>query len=127
MNSLFDELRKKIEKEAGQTGISAWELAQLPAVQRRVIRLILREVQMAEPDLRRALDNLPREQRLESTEVDETLAGLLEKAWLIRMGQGRLTTYRVNLRRKRGSRLGASIWQRLEQHLDGVSPSPDHG
>lgn len=123
MSSLFDDLRRKIEEDAGKAGISAWELAQLPAAQRRVIRLILREVQMAYPELRRAIARLPREQRIETQELDQTLARLIEKAWLIRMGQGQLITYRVNLRQKAGSRLGASIWQRLDQHLSGATPA----
>lgn len=125
MSSLFDELRRKIEKDAGKAGISAWDLAQLTAAQRRVIRLILRDVQMAYPDLRRAIAGLPPEQRIATQELEETLNGLVEKAWLIRMGQGQLITYRVNLRRKAGSRLGANIWQRLDRHLGGAEPAPN--
>jgi len=119
MSSLFEELRRKLESDAGKTGISAWDLAQLPSAQRQIIRLILREVQMAYPELTRAIASLPGERRFGQSELDEALARLIKQAWLIRLGQGPLITYRVNLRRKAGSRLGASIWERLDQHIGG--------
>lgn len=124
MNSLFDELRRKIESDSGQAGISAWELAQLPSPQRRIIRLILREVQMAYPQLRHAVANLPLEQRLEVAELDEALDRLLNQSWLIRMGQDQQISYRVNLRRKAGSRLAASLWEQLGRRIGGAPPPP---
>ena len=123
MSGLFEELRRKLESDAGKRGISAWDLAQLPAGQRRVIRLILREVQMAYPELCRATAALPAEQRLEQGELDEVLTRLQEKAWLIRLGQEEVTTYRVNLRRKSGSRLASSIWERLDRQIDARKPA----
>jgi hypothetical protein len=126
MNGLFEELRRKLESDAGKRGISAWELAQLPAGQRRVIRLILREVQMPYPELCRVTAALPAGQRLEQADLDEVLTRLQEKAWLIRLGQGQLTTYRVNLRRKSGSRLANSIWERLDRQIGAQTPrQPD--
>lgn len=118
MSGLFEELRRKLESDAGKPGISAWDLAQLPARQRRVIRLILREVQMPYPELCRATAELPADQRLDQAELDEALTHLLEQAWLIRLGQDVLTTYRVNLRRKSSSRLASSIWERLDREIN---------
>jgi hypothetical protein len=126
MSSLFEELRRKLELESGSTGITAWDLAELPAAQRQIIRLILRDVQMAYPDLRRAIAALPADKRPGLSELDEALARLIEEKWLIRMGQDQLITYRVNLRHKGGSRLGATIWDRLEQR-SGDAPAPTTG
>lgn len=121
MSGLFDDLRRRLEEDGGPSGISAWELTTLPEAQRRLVRLILREIQMPYGDLCHAAAALPPSQRLEASEVDEALAALLAQSWLIRLGQGKRATYRVNLRRKSGSRLGTSIWERLERQI-GASP-----
>lgn len=121
MSSLFDDLRNKLEKEGGTSGISAWDMAQLPDAQRRVIRLILREVQMPYVDLCRAGASLPHKQRLDPAQIDEALAELVAQDWLIRLGQENQVTFRVNLRRKTGSRLGASLWEQLERQIGAAS------
>lgn len=119
MTNLFDELRKKIEQDAGKKGISAWELTQLPAHHRRIIRHILREVQIPYHELRHAMSALPATLRLEPHELDEALNRLTDEAWIIRMGQGQRTTFRVNLRHKRGSGLSSSMWEHLNRRLHG--------
>lgn len=121
MSSLFDDLRKKLEKEGATSGISAWDLAQLSSSQRRIIRLILREVQMPYAELCQAATSLPSQQRLDRAQIDEALAELVAQAWLIRLGQGDRSSFRVNLRRKTGSRLGASMWEQLERQIDAAS------
>lgn len=118
MSGLFDDLRRRLEEDGGPSGISAWELTTLPEAQRRLVRLILREVQMPYGDLCHAAAALPPSQRLRASEVDEALAALVAQSWLVRLGQDERATYRVNLRRKRGSRLGTSIWERLERQID---------
>lgn len=121
MSSLFDDLRNKLEKESGVSGISAWDLAQLPDAQRRIIRLILREVQMPYVDLCHAAASLPHQQRLDTAQIDEALAELVAQDWLIRLGQENQKTFRVNLRRKAGSRVGASLWEQLERQIGAAS------
>lgn len=121
MSSLFDDLRNKLEKESGASGISAWDLAQLPHAQRRIIRLILREVQMPYADLCHAAASLPPPQRLDPAQIDKALAELVAQDWLIRLGQENQKTFRVNLRRKAASRVGASIWEQLERQIGAAS------
>jgi hypothetical protein len=118
MSGLFENLSKKLEGIEAEQGISAWDLAQLPAAQRRIIRLILRDVQLPYRALCRAAAALPGEERLNRAEVDRILEDLLQEAWLVRLGQGERVTYRVNLRRKRGSKLDSSIWERLGRRLE---------
>ena len=117
MSSLFDDLRKRLEQESSTSGISAWDLAHLPNAQRRVIRLILRDVQLSYAELCRVVASLPVQERLEPAEIDEALAALVAQSWLIRLDQDNRPTFRVNLRRKAGSRLGASIWEQLERQI----------
>ncbi|MDX1664394.1 MAG: hypothetical protein R3272_11405, partial [Candidatus Promineifilaceae bacterium] len=51
--------------------------------------------------------------RMSVEELDEALGELHSQGWLLRLGRGEQITYKVNLRRKRGSSLAGSLWDKL--------------
>lgn len=115
--SVFDRLQKQLEIARREQGISALEIAELPPRLRRVMRLMLREVVMKHSELSAAVAALPPEQRLSQPELEDALKTLVEQNWLLRYGQGELTSYRVNLRRKAGSQLSQDIWSALQNRI----------
>jgi hypothetical protein len=50
---------------------------------------------------------------------------LTQNSWLIRQGEAATVRYKVNLRRKRGSTLGGSIWSTLSSRLADDDKSSD--
>ncbi len=115
--SIFDRLQKNLEIQKSEEGISALDLAQLPQNLRRVMRLMLREIEMTRTAIVEAIDNMPEDQHLSNTELDEALKTLSQQGWLICRGEGERLNYAVNLRRKRGSTLEAGIFQALENKI----------
>lgn len=117
MTGIFDRLQKQIDDKRSAGGITILDLADLPPALRKIMRLMLRQLQMNYPQLREAMENLPEDERLTSTDLDEALQKLTEGAWLIQIGEGECAIYKVNLRRKAGSQLNDSIWQNLDAKL----------
>ncbi len=117
MSGLFDQLKKQVEKARENQGVGPADLLTLPVAQRRVMRILLREIQLSYPDIVTAVSHLPPPQQLTIAELDDALIQLTEAGWLIRMGQAELITYRVDLRRKPGSKVSTNMWGTLEERL----------
>lgn len=115
--SIFDRLQKKLEVEKREEGISAIEIAELPPNLRKIMRMMLREVEMTYTALCQAIDSMPKEDRLNRDDLDHALETLSQQGWLIRRGEGEGINYAVNLRRKTGSSLKSSIWGNLDSKL----------
>jgi hypothetical protein len=117
MPGVFDRLNKEIENKQQEGGITPLDLAELPPALRRIMRLMLRELQLNYPRLCEIMDGMPEKDRLPRNELNEALATLTEQYWLIRLGEGEKAIYKVNLRRKSGSTLAAGIWSSLDSKL----------
>lgn len=117
MPGVFDRLNKEIENKQQEGGITPLDLAELPPALRRIMRLMLRELQLNYPRLCEIMDGMPEKDRLPRNELNEALATLTEQYWLIRLGEGKKAIYKVNLRRKSGSTLAAGIWSSLDSKL----------
>lgn len=117
MSGLFDRLQQEVDKARANRGMGPADLLTLPLPQRRVMRLLLREVQMSYPEIITAVSHLPPAQYLTIAELDDSLTQLTQNGWLIRMGQDELITYRVDLRRKPGSKIASGMWNTLEKRL----------
>jgi hypothetical protein len=117
MPGVFDRLNKEIENKQQEGGITPLDLAELPPALRRIMRLMLRELQLNYPRLCEIMDGMPEKDRLSRNELNEALATLTEQFWLIRLGEGEKAIYKVNLRRKSGSTLAAGIWSSLDSKL----------
>jgi hypothetical protein len=117
MAGVFDRLQKQLEDKGKEGGITVLDLADLSPALRKVMRLMLRQLQMKFAQLREAIDQLPEDEQLTHAQLDEALKTLVEQSWLIQIGTGERAIYKVNLRRKRGSNLPETIWQNLDSKL----------
>ena len=125
MPGLFDRLDKEIKDRQKDGGVSPLDLAALPPALRRIMRVMLRELSASYPRLCEVVDSMPEADRLSRPELDSVLSDLTEQFWLIRIGEKEKAIYKVNLRRKEGSKLAAGIWSALDDKLKGRSPGSD--
>jgi hypothetical protein len=117
MGGLFDQLQNQLQNREKEGGISALDLASLPPSLRRIMRTMLREVELTHPEIVDAMNSVPEADRLSESELDEALASLTQQGWLIKLGVDALVTYKVNLRRKAGSGLTSGIWSALDSRM----------
>ncbi len=117
MAGIFDRLQQQIDDKRKEGGITALDLADLSPALRKIMRLMLRQLQMNYPQLCEAMENLPESERLSRADLDQSLETLSRQAWLIRLGEGPKAIYKVNLRAKSGSTLASGIWASLDEKL----------
>ncbi len=117
MPGVFDRLNKEIENKQKEGGITALDLADLSPTLRKIMKIMLRELQMTHPRLGEVIDAMPEDQRISRTQLDEALSALTDQFWLIRIGEKEKAIYKVNLKRKTGSTLAAGIWSSLDEKL----------
>ena len=117
MPGIFDRLQKEIENKQSEGGITALDLADLPPTLRKIMRLMLRELELSYPRMTDTIASLPDAERIPSNDLDEALDTLTRQGWLIRIGEGIKAIYKVNLRRKSGSTLASGIWGTLDEKL----------
>jgi hypothetical protein len=117
MPGVFDRLDKDIKSKQQEGGITALDLVDLPPALRKIMRLMLRELQMSYPRLLEAMDAMPEKERLTPDDLDSALSTLTQQFWLTHIGDGEKAIYKVNLRRKAGSTLAAGIWSNLDDKL----------
>ncbi|HUI88288.1 MAG TPA: hypothetical protein VLX61_06140 [Anaerolineales bacterium] len=117
MPGVFDRLQKQIEDKQSEGGITALDLADLPPALRKIMRLMLRELQLGYSEITSAVASFPESERLAHSDLDEALDTLTRQAWLLRIGEGERAIYKVNLRRKSGSTLASGVWNTLDAKL----------
>jgi hypothetical protein len=117
MPGVFDRLQHEIESKQQDGGITALDLVDLSPPLRKIMRLMLRELQMNYPRLCEAMDGMAETERLSRAELDNALDTLTRQFWLIRLGETERAIYKVNLRRKSGSTLASGIWSTLDAKL----------
>jgi len=119
---VFDRLQRQLDDKSQEGGISPIDIAALPPALRRIMRLMLRELEMNRAGLLEAIQAMDEAERLSEQELDDALAELSKQQWLIRFGEGERASYKVNLRRKAGSTLSSSIWASLEDKIESKPP-----
>lgn len=117
MAGVFDRLQRQIEDKQKDGGITALDLADLTPALRKIMRLMLRQLQMNYPQLCDAVDAMADAERLSRADLDQSLDVLTQQAWLTRLGEGPKAIYKVNLRPKSGSTLASGIWSSLDEKL----------
>jgi hypothetical protein len=117
MSGVFDRLQKEIEDKQKDGGITPLDMVDLPPALRKIMRVMLRRVQMSYPDLMEAMKGVPEKERLSPDELEEAIATLVEQSWLMKIGEDERAIYKVNLRRKSGSTLASGIWKALDSKL----------
>ena len=88
MAGVFDRLQKQIEDKQAAGGITALDLVDLPPALRKIMRLMLRKMQLKYPELCEAMDQMADDERMSRTDLDKTLEMLVEQAWLMQIGEG---------------------------------------
>ena len=117
MSGVFDRLQKEIEDKQKDGGITPLDMVDLPPALRKIMRVMLRRVQMSYPDLMEAMKGVPEKERLSPDELEKAIATLVEQSWLMKIGEDERAIYKVNLRRKSGSTLASGIWKALDSKL----------
>jgi hypothetical protein len=115
MSGVFDRLGSKLQTGEGE-GLSPSHIATLPPAQRKIVRLLLRELELSYQAICDAMMALPDGERLNKDEIDEALKALALEGWVIRMGDTTIT-YEVNMRRKAPSTLAKAIWSALDSRI----------
>lgn len=118
MSGLFDKLQNELDIREEKGGITALDLAELPAPLRKMMRTMLRKLELSKTEIAKVLDDLPEEDRKEVKDLDSALKTLIKQGWLISFGEEENQRYKVNLRRKQGSSLAASIFDKLEERME---------
>jgi hypothetical protein len=117
MSGVFDRLQKEIEDKQKDGGITPLDMVDLPPALRKIMRVMLRRVQMSYPDLMEAMKGVPEKERLSPDDLEKAIATLVEQSWLMKIGEDERAIYKVNLRRKSGSTLASGIWKALDSKL----------
>ena len=77
-------------------GLSSFDLlGDMPAPQRVLMRLFLRQVRMSATDLNAAVANLPPEKQMTPEQQQEALAALMGRGWLKQMEENGQVVYSV--------------------------------
>jgi hypothetical protein len=127
MGGVFDRLNNKVGGDQNEGGISPIELAKLPPVQRQLMRLLLRELEMTDKALHESIAEIPEDKRPSDSDMDTALKELAREGWVIKMGEGDKITYKANIRRKAPSTLAKSLWSALDSKIEETkaTPKPD--
>ncbi|MEW6403073.1 MAG: hypothetical protein AB1649_14840 [Chloroflexota bacterium] len=117
MPGVFERLQQKIEIKQKAGGITPMDLAELSPAMRRIVRLLLRELQMDYPQILEAVRAMPAEDRISPENLRQALDTLTQQFWLTRIGTDDRAIYKVNLRRRSGTALPSGIWGALDAKL----------
>lgn len=115
MSGVLDRLQSQLSSQSDEGGITPLDLAGLPPALRKIMRLMLREIEMSYSDLCEVAKTMQEADSLSPAELDKALDDLSRQGWLIKMGEEKIS-YRVNLRRKAGSTLG--LWATLSSRIE---------
>ncbi len=127
MSGVLDRLQSQLSGQGDEGGITPLDLAGLPPALRKIMRLMLREIEMSYSDLCEAAKAMQEADSLSPAELDRALDDLSRQGWLIKMGEEKIS-YRVNLRRKAGSALG--LWATLSSRIEesqSAAPGEEEG
>jgi hypothetical protein len=124
MSDLFDRLQNELDILQKEDGVTPLDLAELPTPLRRIMRKMLRAIELEHDAVAKIFEDLPEEERTEVKNLDAALKILSKQGWLIVLGEEDNRRYKVNLRRKRGSELAADIFNKLDDRLSERKP-PD--
>lgn len=102
-------------------GLSLLELADLPAAWRAILRLLMREQPLSYAALSAAAASLPAAQQLQGDVLDETLAELTYRGYLIQQVVDGTRLFSARIARKSGRSAGRRLWDALES-----TDSPEH-
>jgi hypothetical protein len=83
--------------------LSTLDFMSMPSAARRILRLMLRKPEVSYPELCEMIDALPESKRISRAELDDALADLCERAWILQVEVDDVFVYQINLGAKTGS------------------------
>ncbi|MFN8447893.1 MAG: hypothetical protein U0521_04720 [Anaerolineae bacterium] len=100
-------------------GFNIVDFMDLPAFERCVVRLLLREAELTYAELVEAVGTLPEDQQMDQDRLDAALEYLSGSQWLVGEGEGQKRRYRVICHRATAPRIAGcgmvSNWS-IDQH-----------
>jgi hypothetical protein len=99
--------------------MTALDLLELAPSLRKIMILLLRHGEITYPRICELNDQLPELERLNRPELDKALQSLVEQHWLIKLGEDKLLTYKVDMRRK-GANASGVLPQRRQSRIKGI-------
>jgi len=124
MAGMFDRLQNELDDRNKEGGITTLDLADLPSPLRKLMRIMLRKVELDYHSIFEAVEAMPEGDQMSKEELDQALEELRQKSWLIQRGEGDNVAYKVNLRRKASSTLSQNIWSSLDNKIDNQKSDP---
>lgn len=117
MGDLYDRLRDQLgdEDDAQPTGLSPFDLLDLPEQQRKVVSFMLRGARGSGGEVPH---RLLAQSLNDVDDLGDTLDQLVRNGWLIAFGEAPDIRYRVNFRSTRSSQLSLNLWSTLMDRLD---------
>ncbi len=86
------------QQQGGLDGLSTLDFSALAPAERFIVRFILRKLEASYTQINEAAGDLPTEKRLSQQELDDSLADLTERGWLLRREEGDQSWYKVHFR-----------------------------
>jgi hypothetical protein len=93
-----------------EEGLSTLVLTDLPPVQRKLIRFILRRVEPTYAELHQAVTNWPEGDRMSQAELEAALTTLREQHYLVELGDEAERRYKVSFSRRASRELTTGLW-----------------
>jgi len=104
MSGIYEEIKRHLGANVdANTGFSTLDMMFFPAPVRRILRMMMRKVEMSYDELRKQIDELPEEKRPLPEEIDESLDALVKIGWLAMTMTGNARVYRLEMGIKAGS------------------------
>lgn len=105
-------------------GLSTLVLTNLPAIHRKLIRLILRHVEPTYGELCQWVAAWPEAERLSHADLDEALKLLHEQHYLVELGEPADRRYKVSFSRRANRELTQNLWETVGTARLVAKPSP---
>jgi hypothetical protein len=120
---IFNRLNDKLGDIPEGEGVSPITIGTLPPAQKRIVRLLLREMEMPYKALVEEMAGS--DPPVVGDELDNALKELALDGWLIRMGEGERVQYAVNMRRRAPSQMAHALWSTLNNKIAQAKETED--
>ncbi len=123
MPGVFDRLSQRMPS-SDDDGLSPVDIAHLPAHQKSIMRLMIREYELTMSELKKAVERFRDDRKMSEAELIQALDALETERWLLKVGEETNLTYRTNMKRKAGSKM--DLWADLNGRIKAKNMTPDN-
>lgn len=93
-----------------EEGLNTLALTSLPPLHRKLIRLVLRQVEPTDAEVREAVAGWAENEQLDPAELDAALKTLVEQHYLIELNRETENRYKVSFSRRARRELTQDVW-----------------